>query len=94
VIPCLRQDIPELHKQRGHEEQVMSINIELTVEEVAALKQMTKIQDDAEAVSKAAREFLRLTRLRELKSISGRVEFQANWQELEAMELGESDFPS
>ena len=72
----------------------MSINIELRVEEVAALKQVTKIQDDAEAVSKAAREFLRLTRLRELKSISGKVEFQANWQELEAMELGESDFPS
>ncbi|HEV3078483.1 MAG TPA: hypothetical protein VGY66_01845 [Gemmataceae bacterium] len=72
----------------------MSINIELTAQEVAALKQVTKIQDDAEAVSKAAREFLRLARLRELKGVSGRVDLEANWQELETLELGESDFPS
>jgi hypothetical protein len=72
----------------------MSINVELTVEEVAALRQVTKLQNDAEAVSKAAREFLRLARLRELKSISGKVEFEANWQSLEALELGESTFPS
>jgi hypothetical protein len=71
----------------------MSINIELTAQEVAALKQVTKIQDEAEAVSKAAREFLRLARLRELKSVSGRVDLEANWQELETLELGESDFP-
>ena len=55
----------------------MSINVELTAEEVAALRQVTKLQNDAEAVSKAAREFLRLARLRELKSISGKVEFEA-----------------
>ncbi|TMQ35411.1 MAG: hypothetical protein E6K70_02390 [Planctomycetota bacterium] len=72
----------------------MSINVELTAEEVAALRQVTKLQNDAEAVSKAAREFLRLARLRELKSISGKVEFEANWQSLEALELGESTFPS
>jgi len=70
----------------------MSINVDLTVEEVAALRQVTKLQNDAEAVSKAAREFLRLARLRELKSISGKVEFDTNWEQLEALELAES-FP-
>ncbi|MHB1424251.1 MAG: hypothetical protein ACYC3I_13830, partial [Gemmataceae bacterium] len=38
----------------------MSINIESTAQEIAALKQFTKLEDDAEAVTKAAREFLRL----------------------------------
>jgi hypothetical protein len=71
----------------------VSINIELPAQEIAALKQITKLENDAEAVIKAAREFLRLHRLRELKAVSGKVEFEANWQELEELELGESDFP-
>jgi hypothetical protein len=74
-------------------DRTVSITIDLTVQEVAALKQFTKLEDDAEAVTKAAREFLRLSRLRELKAASGKVEFEANWQELEELELGESDFP-
>jgi hypothetical protein len=69
------------------------INIELTAQEIAALKQITKLENDAEAVSKAAREFLRLSRLRELKAVSGKVEFEANWEQLEELELGESGFP-
>ncbi|HEY7309535.1 MAG TPA: hypothetical protein VH643_09270 [Gemmataceae bacterium] len=71
----------------------MSITIELTAQEVAALKQLTNLKDDAEAVTKAAREFLRLRRLHELKAVSGKVEFESNWQELEELELDESDFP-
>jgi hypothetical protein len=71
----------------------VTINIELTAQEIAALKQFTKLEDDAEAVTQAAREFLRLSRLRELKTVSGKVEFESNWQELEELELGESDFP-
>jgi len=71
----------------------VSINIELTVQEIAALKQITKLENDAEAVSTAAREFLRLSRLRELKAVSGKVEFEANWQKLEELELGDSGFP-
>ena len=71
----------------------MSINIELSVQEVTALKQFTKIENKAEAVIKAAREFLRLSRLRELKAVSGKVEYDANWQELKKLELDESDFP-
>jgi hypothetical protein len=71
----------------------MSINIDLPEREIAALKQLTKLENDAEAIVKAAREFLRLSRLRELKAVSGKVEFEANWQELEELELGETDFP-
>jgi hypothetical protein len=85
---------PKLHLRGRFLERTMSINIELTEQEVAALKQVTKSQDGAEAVSKAAREFLRLARLRELKGVSGRVDVKTNWQELETLELGESDFPS
>ena len=71
----------------------MSITIEMTVQELAAIKQITKLENDADAVMQAAREFLRLSRLRELKAVSGKVEVEANWQELEALELGESGFP-
>jgi hypothetical protein len=72
----------------------MSINVELPAQEIAALRQMTKTDSDAEAVAKAAREFLRLTRLRELKAASGKVDFDLNWQELETIELDESGFPT
>lgn len=71
----------------------MGMNIELTAQEIAALKQATQIENDAEAVTRAAREFLRLRRLRELKAVSGKVEFEANWRELEELEQMETDFP-
>lgn len=71
----------------------MTISIELTAQEIAALKQFTKVDNDAEAITRAAREFLRLSRLRELKAASGKVEFEANWAELEELELRESGFP-
>jgi hypothetical protein len=71
----------------------VSISIELTSQEIAALKQATKIENDAEAVAKAAREFLRLRGLRDLKAVSGKVEVEENWQELEELELGEAGFP-
>jgi hypothetical protein len=35
----------------------MSITIEMTAQEIAALKQVTKLENDAEAVLQAAREF-------------------------------------
>ena len=71
----------------------MSITIEMTPQEIAALKQVTKLDNDADAVLQAAREFLRLSRLRELKAVSGKVEFDPNWQQLEELELNESGFP-
>ena len=71
----------------------MSMNIELTSQEIANLKQITNLHNDAEAVTKAAREFLRLSKLRELKAVSGKVDFDVNWQELEELELGELNCP-
>ena len=71
----------------------MSINIEMTLQEIAALKQLTKLDNDTEAVTQAAREFIRLRRLREVKAAAGQVDFEANWQELEALELNEAEFP-
>ena len=65
----------------------MSITIEMSAQEIAALKQLTQLNNDAEAITRAAREFLRLGRLRELKAISGKVQFDTNWQELEELEL-------
>jgi hypothetical protein len=50
-------------------------------------------ENDAEAVTKAAKEGLRLSRLRELKAVSGEVDLEDNWQELEELELGELGFP-
>lgn len=71
----------------------MSIIIEMPTQEIAALKQLTQRENDAEAIITAAREFLRLSRLRELKSASGKVEFEDNWQALESLELTESALP-
>ena len=71
----------------------MSIIIELTAQEITTLKQLTKLDSDADAVTKAAREFLRLTGLRELKAAAGNVDFQDNWRELEELELNETGFP-
>jgi hypothetical protein len=71
----------------------VTIAIDLTAQEVAALKQLTKLEDDAQAIAQAAREFLRLSRLRELKTVSGKVDFESNWQELERLEQSEFEFP-
>lgn len=71
----------------------MSITIDMKPQEIAALKELTRLEDDAEAIIHAARQFLRLSRLRELKTASGNVEFEANWQEMEDLELSESALP-
>ena len=71
----------------------MSVTIEMSAPEIAALRQLTRLENDAEAIAQAAREFLRLGRLRELKAVSGKLEFEPNWQELEDLELDESGVP-
>lgn len=50
------------------ETEVMSITIEMPAEEIAAIKEMTQLDDDADAIVQAAREFMRIVRLRELKA--------------------------
>ena len=71
----------------------MNLSVNLSNEEIEQLRLVTAASDDAEAVSKAAREYLRLVRLRELKSVSGKVEYDNNWQQLEATEIEHTDFP-
>jgi hypothetical protein len=71
----------------------MSIDVPLTPQEVVALKRITNAQDDAQAVTQAVREFLRLAHLRQLKTASGRIEFETNCQQLEALELEEMELP-
>jgi len=71
----------------------MSFAVEMSAQEMAAIKQLTRLDDDAEAIAQAAREFLRLIRLRELKAASGKVDFDGNWRDLEDLEIGESTLP-
>ena len=71
----------------------MRITIEMPDQEITEIKHLTQLDNDAEAIIQAAREYLRLSRLRELKAASGKVEFDANWQELEDLELNESTLP-
>jgi len=71
----------------------MSLQVILPPNVVAALKQLMKLDNDAEAVERVAGEYLRLSRLRELKTVSGRVEFEENWQKLGQLEYGEANFP-
>jgi hypothetical protein len=71
----------------------MSVTIELTTQEIAQIKQLTQQAEDSQAVSRAVREFLRISRLRELKSASGKVEFEDPSVRLESLELGECPLP-
>lgn len=72
---------------------MMNLVLSLSVEEIQQLRDALGATDDAEAVSKAAREYLRLVRFRQLKSVSGKVEFDDNWEELESLEIAATDFP-
>jgi Arc/MetJ family transcription regulator len=71
----------------------VSVTIDLTNQEISQLKQLTQLSGDTEAVSQAVREYLRLTRLRELKGVSGKVEFEDPSARLDALELSERPFP-
>ena len=75
------------------EKPAVSITIEMSGDDIQAIKSLTGIDNDAAAVTRAAREFVRLTRLRELKSASGKVDFDLDWQGLEALELSEAPLP-
>lgn len=71
----------------------MSITVELSSEEIAQVTRLTNVENTAQAVAQATREFLRICRLRELSAISGHVDYDDDWQRLEALELSEVDFP-
>jgi hypothetical protein len=67
----------------------MSVTVSLSLDEVAQIKRFTGLENENEAVTRAAREFLRVAQLRELKAASGKVEYQDVAQDMEALELRE-----
>lgn len=71
----------------------MGVTVALSTDELAQVKQLTQIDSDSEAVEQAVREFLRLTQLRQLQSVSGYVEYDADWTSSVSLELHEIGFP-
>lgn len=67
----------------------MSVTINLSSDELAQIKRFTEIDNENDAVTKAAREFLRVAHLRELKAMSGKVDYQDVSEAMEALELRE-----
>jgi hypothetical protein len=71
----------------------MVVTVRMSDEELAEIKRITRLHDEAEAVTRAAREFLRVNQLKQLKAVSGKADFSLDWEGLEALELGEVNFP-
>jgi len=69
----------------------MSTIIDLTDQELAELRAFTKETEPTAAVRSAMIEYLRLARRLQLKSLSGHVTMDDNWQALESAELRTSD---
>ena len=67
----------------------VSVTVNLNSEELAQIKRLTEIENESEAVTMAAREYLRVTRLRELKAASGKVDYEDVGEAMEALELRE-----
>jgi len=67
----------------------MSVTVNLSSDEVAQIKRFTDIENENDAVTKAAREFLRVVKLRELKAASGNVDYQDAGEAMETLELRE-----
>jgi hypothetical protein len=71
----------------------MNLAIGLSDQELSELQIVTNSDSATEAVTRAAREFLRTAGLKQLKSVSGKVEFDLDWHAVEQLELGEAEFP-
>ncbi len=67
----------------------MSVTVILTSEKVAQIKRFTDLEDENQAVTKAVREFLRVSQLRELKAASGNVDYRDVSEVMEALEFRE-----
>jgi hypothetical protein len=68
----------------------MNLALNLTEMELDELRRRTKVSDSADAVSCAAREFLRICRSRELMCMSGTFDYDENaWHALDQAELSE-----
>src|SRR5262245_28479133 len=71
----------------------MTTVVDLPEDQIAELKELTKQSDAAAAIRAAMAEYLRYVRRMRLKDLSGRVQMQENWPELEKgeTEAGERD---
>jgi hypothetical protein len=67
----------------------MSVTIDLHPEELAEIRRRTCAASDEEALSQAAREYLRVLRLRELKDAPGKFDFNDVSAEAGDLEPGE-----
>ena len=67
----------------------MSVTVNLSLDEVSQIQRFTELENESEAVTKAAREFLRVMQLRELKAASGNVDYEDVGEAKEALELRE-----
>ncbi|MCY2996342.1 MAG: hypothetical protein NTY19_52125 [Planctomycetota bacterium] len=66
----------------------MNIALDLTERELLELRQRTKATDCGDAASRAAREFLRTCRLRELTLMAGQLDYDEQaWRALDEAEL-------
>jgi hypothetical protein len=69
----------------------VTTNVELSDDELAELKALTRESTAAAAVHSAILEYLKYGRRMELISASGRVQMEDNWQHLESLELRDSN---
>jgi DNA polymerase/3'-5' exonuclease PolX len=69
----------------------MTASVDLTPEEVTEIQAMTEQSDVGQALRSAMHEYLRYARRQKLKALSGKVEMQDNWREMEAAELRAAD---
>jgi hypothetical protein len=67
------------------------VTVNLNSDELAQIKRLTELDNESDAVTKAAREYLRVTKLRELKSASAKVDYQDVSAAMEALELRETN---
>ncbi len=71
----------------------MTTTVQLSDEELADLKELTKQSDPAAAIRTAMHDYVRYARRLQLKQLSGRVRIQDNWRELEATEMDSQSEP-
>ena len=69
----------------------MSTVVDLSEQDLAELKALTKQTDAAAAVRAAMSDFLRYVRRMRLKELSGQMKMQDNWAELEDAEMKAAD---
>jgi hypothetical protein len=69
----------------------MTATVNLTAEEIAEIQALTNESDVEAAIRAAMVEYVRYARRQQLRELSGKVEMQENWRNLEEAELREVD---